>query len=112
LTTASAARALVFTGISTSFFIGVLTLQHLRGYSAFEIGLAFLPTTLTLGVLSAGITARVMARIGARNLLLFGMATIIAALVLVVIITLLRPATTPQAEMVAGDRAREEVEAA
>jgi EmrB/QacA subfamily drug resistance transporter len=83
LTTASAARALLFTGISTSFFIGVLTLQQLRGYSAFEIGLAFLPTTLTLGVLSAGITARLMSRVGPRNLLLFGMSTIIAALTLV-----------------------------
>ena len=79
---ASAARAFVFTGISTSWFIGVLYLQHVRGYSAFDIGLAFLPTTLTLGVLSAGITARLMARIGARNLLMAGIPTIVAALTL------------------------------
>ncbi len=81
LTTASAARALVFTGISTSWFIGVLYLQHVRGYSAFDIGLAFLPTTITLGVLSAGITARIMARVGPRNLLFAGIPMIVAALV-------------------------------
>ncbi len=80
LTTASAARALVFTGISSSFFIGVLALQQLRGYSAFDIGLAFLPTTVTLGILSAGVTARVMSRFGPRNVLLFGMSMIVAAL--------------------------------
>src|SRR2546427_797950 len=38
LTGATAARALLFTGISTSFFIGVLYLQHIRGYGAFASG--------------------------------------------------------------------------
>ena len=80
LTGATAARALLFTGISTSFFIGVLYLQHIRGYGAFETGLAFLPMTFVLGVLSSWITARLMARFGPRNLLVAGMATIIVAL--------------------------------
>ena len=82
LTGATIARAFVFAGISTSFFIGVLYLQHIRGFGAMETGLAFLPTTATLAVLSAGITARLMARFGARNLLLAGMPVIIAAFVL------------------------------
>src|SRR5438270_1622505 len=80
LTGATAARALLFTGISTSFFIGVLYLQHIRGYGAFETGLAFLPMTFVLGVLSSGITARLMARFGPRNLLVAGTATLIVAL--------------------------------
>ena len=80
LTTASAARALVFTGISTTFFIGVLYLQHIRGYTAFETGLAFLPMTLILGTMSAGINARLMARFGPRNLMTFGMTAMLAAL--------------------------------
>ncbi len=80
LTGASVARAFVFTGISTTFFIGVLYLQHVRGYTAFETGLAFIPMTATLGVLSAGITARLMARFGPRNLLVGGMLTSIVAL--------------------------------
>jgi EmrB/QacA subfamily drug resistance transporter len=82
LTGATAARALLFAGISTSFFIGVLYLQHAHGYTAFDTGLAFLPVTVTLGVLSAGITARLMARFGPRNLLLAGMPTVVAALAL------------------------------
>jgi len=82
LTAATVARAFVFTGISTTFFIGVLYLQHIRGYNAFTTGLAFLPTTVTLGVLSAGISARLMARIGPRNLMVIGMTAIISALVL------------------------------
>ena len=80
LTGASAARGLLFAGMFTNFFVSALYLQHLRGYSAFETGLAFLPTTLMIGVLSAGIAARLMARIGPRNMLAAGLATIIAAL--------------------------------
>jgi len=80
LTGATAVRALLFTGISTSFFIGVLYLQHIRGYGAFETGLAFLPMTFVLGVLSSGITARLMARFGPLNILVAGMTTIIVAL--------------------------------
>jgi EmrB/QacA subfamily drug resistance transporter len=82
LTGATVARAFVFAGISTSFFVGVLYLQHIHGFSAMETGLAFLPTTATLAVLSAGITARLMARVGPRNLLFAGMPVIIAAFVL------------------------------
>ena len=80
LTGASAARALLFTGISTAFFIGVLNFQHLHGYSAFETGLAFLPMTVVLGILSAGVTARLMARVGPRRVLLFGTTTLATAL--------------------------------
>jgi MFS family permease len=68
--------------MGTSWFVGVLYLQHVRGYSAFEIGLAFMPMTVTLGVLSAGITARIMARVGPYNLLLAGIPMIAASLAL------------------------------
>jgi EmrB/QacA subfamily drug resistance transporter len=77
---ASAARMLLFAGLSTNFFIGALYLQHVHGYSAFQTGLAFLPTTLTIGVMSAGVAARLMARIGPRNLLMGGLAVIVTAL--------------------------------
>src|SRR5438309_9681633 len=77
---ASGARALLFTGLFVNFFVGALYLQHGRGYSAFETGLAFLPTTLMIGVMSSGIAARVMDRVGPRNLLMAGLASIITAL--------------------------------
>jgi len=82
LTGATAARALLFSGLFTNFFVGALYLQQVHGYTAFETGLAFLPTTLMIGVMSAGLAARLMARIGPRNLLLAGLAIIVTALVI------------------------------
>jgi EmrB/QacA subfamily drug resistance transporter len=77
---ASAARALLFAGLSTNFFFGALYLQHIHGYNAFETGLAFLPVTLSVAVMSSGVSARLMARIGARNLLLTGLGIIVTAM--------------------------------
>jgi len=77
---ASAARALLFAGLSTNFFFGALYLQHIHGYNAFETGLAFLPVTLSVAVMSSGVSARLMARVGARNLLLAGLGIIVAAM--------------------------------
>jgi MFS family permease len=82
LTGASAARGLVATGMFTTFFLGALYLQHVKGYSAFNTGLAFLPSTLTLAVLSLGISARLMRTFGPRALLIPGLATITVALLL------------------------------
>jgi EmrB/QacA subfamily drug resistance transporter len=82
LTGASAARGLVATGMFTTFFLGALYLQHVKGYSAFNTGLAFLPSTLTLAVLSLGISARLMRTFGPRALLIPGLATITLALLL------------------------------
>jgi EmrB/QacA subfamily drug resistance transporter len=82
LTGASAARAMLATGMFTTFFLGALYLQHVKGYSAFGTGLAFLPSTLALGVLSLGITARLMRSFGPRALLIPGLVTITIALAL------------------------------
>jgi EmrB/QacA subfamily drug resistance transporter len=82
LTGASAARGLVATGMFTTFFFGALYLQHVKGYSAFNTGLAFLPSTLTLALLSLGISARLMRSFGPRALLIPGLATITVALLL------------------------------
>src|SRR6202049_1332786 len=82
LTVASAARGLVATGMFATFFLGALYLQHVKGYSAFNTGLAFLPSTLTLAVLSLGISARLMRSFGPRALLIPGLATITIALLL------------------------------
>jgi EmrB/QacA subfamily drug resistance transporter len=82
LTGASAARALVATGMFSTFFLGALYLQHVKGYSAFNTGLAFLPSTLALATLSLGISARLMRSFGPRALLIPGLATITTALVI------------------------------
>ena len=77
---ATAARGLLFGGMFTNFFVGSLYLQHMHGFNALQTGLAFLPTTLMVGVMSAGVAARIMARVGPRNLLVVGLAVIISAL--------------------------------
>jgi EmrB/QacA subfamily drug resistance transporter len=82
LTGASVARGLVATGMFTTFFLGALYLQHIKGYSAFNTGLAFLPSNLTLALLSLGISARLMRSFGPRALLIPGLATITVALLL------------------------------
>ncbi|HEX7262905.1 MAG TPA: MFS transporter, partial [Candidatus Dormibacteraeota bacterium] len=53
-----------------------------KGYTAIGTGLAFLPSTLTVGVLSSGISARLMRAFGPRALLIPGLATITTALLL------------------------------
>ena len=82
LTGASAARAMLATGMFTTFFLGALYLQHVKGFSAFGTGLAFLPSTLALAVLSLGISARLMRVFGPRAMLIPGLATITISLLL------------------------------
>ena len=82
LTGASVARALLATGMFSNFFLGALFLQHVRGFSAFDTGLAFLPATLALAALSLGVTARLMRSFGPRALLIPGLLTITIALAL------------------------------
>ena len=51
------------------------------GYDALQIGLAFLPVTLTMGMLSIRYAERLATRFGARNLLAPGLTLIMLALV-------------------------------
>ena len=66
-------RGLLATGLFSTFFLGALYLERVRGYSALRTGVAFLPLSLAVGVLSAGITARLMGRFGARRVMLPGL---------------------------------------
>jgi MFS family permease len=66
----------------STFLLGVLYLQHVHGYGALSTGLAFLPLTLALGLLSVGVTARLMERFGPSRVLLAGLVAITAALIL------------------------------
>jgi predicted MFS family arabinose efflux permease len=82
LAASSVVRGFLVTGMFSTFLLGVLYLQHVHGYGALETGLAFLPLTLMLGLLSVGVTARLMERFGPTRVLLAGLTAIIAALVL------------------------------
>jgi EmrB/QacA subfamily drug resistance transporter len=75
LINASLVRGFLVTGMYSTFFLATLYLEHVRHYSAVETGAAFLPWTVTVAVLSQGITARLVERFGAMRVLTAGMAT-------------------------------------
>ena len=67
LVNASLVRGFLVTGMYSTFFLGTLYLEQVRHYSALQTGAAFLPWTLTVAVLSQGITARLVARLRAAS---------------------------------------------
>jgi EmrB/QacA subfamily drug resistance transporter len=73
---ANAIQALMVAGMFGMFFLGALYLQRVLGYGALEVGLAFLPVTAIIGILSLGVSARLNMRVGPR-------ATLIPSLVLI-----------------------------
>jgi len=75
-------QALLVAGMFGMFFLGSLYLQRVRGYDPLEIGLAFLPATIVMGVLSLRYSERLIMRFGARTTLLPGLVLIGAALAL------------------------------
>src|ERR1700745_2214959 len=62
--------------------VGTLYLEHILHYGALQTGLAFLPWTLTVAVLSLGVTARLVRRVGPMRVLSAGMVTVMAGLAL------------------------------
>ena len=78
---ANAIQALSVAGMFGMFFIGALYLERVLGYSALEIGLAFLPCTLVMGTLSLRYTEALITRFGARRLLAPGLTLVTAGLV-------------------------------
>jgi EmrB/QacA subfamily drug resistance transporter len=82
LVNASLVRGLLVTGMYSTFFLVTLYLEHVRHYSALQTGAAFLPWTLTVAVLSQGITAWLVERFGSVRVLTSGMASAAAGLLL------------------------------
>ncbi|HWD69627.1 MAG TPA: DHA2 family efflux MFS transporter permease subunit [Solirubrobacteraceae bacterium] len=63
-------------GLFGVFFLGALYLEHVLGYDPIQIGLAFLPLALGIAVMSLGVSARLIERIGARRTLVPSMALV------------------------------------
>jgi EmrB/QacA subfamily drug resistance transporter len=78
---ANAVQMLTVAGIFGVFFLGVLYLQRVLGYNALETGLAFLPVSTLIGILSLGFSARLSQRYGATAVLVPGLALIAVGLV-------------------------------
>jgi EmrB/QacA subfamily drug resistance transporter len=66
------------------FFISALYLQLVLGYRPLEVGLAFLPASLIMGVFSLGLSAKLVMRFGFRRPLATGL--LLAALGLAVFV--------------------------
>ena len=64
------------------FFVSALYLQLVLGYSAMQVGLAFLPANLIMAAFSLGISARMVMRFGIRMPLAAGLALTAAGLAL------------------------------
>jgi EmrB/QacA subfamily drug resistance transporter len=79
---ANLAQMLMVAGMLGVFFLAVLYLQRVLGYDAIRTGAAFLPISLSIGVLSLGFSARLNGRFGPRAVLLFALASIAGGLAL------------------------------
>ncbi|HWD69881.1 MAG TPA: MFS transporter [Solirubrobacteraceae bacterium] len=83
LIASSIVRGTLISGMFAAFFLGALYLQGVRGYSALDTGLAFLPQTLVVGVMSRGITTRLAARFGNATMVIAGLLLMAASLGLI-----------------------------
>jgi EmrB/QacA subfamily drug resistance transporter len=75
-------QVLSVAGMFGMFFLGALYLQRILGYDALQTGLAFLPVTILMGILSVRYTDRLVMRFGARKLVLSGLVLFMAGLAL------------------------------
>jgi MFS family permease len=64
------------------FFLSALYLQLVLGYSPLEVGLAFLPANVIMGLFSLGISAKLVMRFGVKRPIVVGMSLIAAGLLL------------------------------
>lgn len=79
---ANAVQMLMVAALFSFQIILALHLQRVLGYGAAETGLAMLPAAVVIGAVSLGVSARLNARFGERNVLLTGLVLLIALLVL------------------------------
>jgi MFS family permease len=79
---ANLVQLLLVAGMLGFFFMSSLYLQRVLGLNPLEIGIAFMPVALTIGLLSLGVSARVTTRFGARRVLLPSLVLVAAGLAL------------------------------
>jgi len=82
VSTANLIQVLMIAGMFGMFFLGALYMQRVLGYDAIEVGLAFLPVAVAIGVLSLGFSARLIMRFGAQATLVPGLVLMLAGLLL------------------------------
>ena len=79
---ANAIQALLVAGMFGTFFMGSLYLERILSYSPLEIGLAFLPLTLVMGIVSLRFSEPLIMRFGPHRLVPVGGLLVLAGLLL------------------------------
>jgi EmrB/QacA subfamily drug resistance transporter len=79
---ANLVQALLVVGMFGTFFLGALYLQEILGYDALGVGLAFLPATIVMGLMSLRYSGPLTMRFGPRATLLPSLVAIGAGLLL------------------------------
>lgn len=82
LSASSIVRGLTFSSMFAVFFFGALFLERVLGYGPLATGVAFLPMTLMMAIMSLGVTSRLLLRYGPMKLLVPGMSAVVVGLVL------------------------------
>ena len=70
---ANLVMALLVVGFFGMFFLGALYMQGLLGYSPLEVGLAFLPSSILMGILSLGYAEKLIMGVGPKVALITGL---------------------------------------
>ena len=82
LAATSVVRGLFICGLYATFFIGTLYMEHVRGFGVLSTGIAFLPQTVVLALLSMGPVAWLVGRFGPRPPMIAGLVSGVAGLFL------------------------------
>ena len=82
LSGANLSQALTIAAMMGFQFVIALYLQRVLGYDALATGLAFLPITFAIGIVSLGVSARLVTRFGPRSILLVGQLFLVAGFVI------------------------------
>jgi EmrB/QacA subfamily drug resistance transporter len=77
---ANSVQALMVIGMFAMFFLGALYMQQILGYDALQVGLAYLPLTVVMGVMSFRFTGQLNLKYGPEAALIPAMAFIVAGL--------------------------------
>ena len=79
---ANLVQALLVVGMFGMFFLGALYMQRILGYGALQVGLAYLPTTAVMGIMSFRFTGQLNLRFGPQATLVPAMVFVVVALLL------------------------------
>jgi EmrB/QacA subfamily drug resistance transporter len=82
VTGANLVMAMLVVGMFGLFFLGALYLQRILGYAPLEVGLAFLPSTVVMGIVSLRASGPLIVRFGPQRVLVPSLIATIAGLLL------------------------------